>query len=47
MYPADGEVILIDKDLYWTSFDVVRKVKNVLCSKYGLNKIKGWTCRYS
>ena len=39
-YPETGEVILIDKDLYWTSFDVVRKVKNVLCNKHGLKKLK-------
>ena len=39
-YPAEGEVILIDKDLYWTSFDVVRKVKNVIRSNYRLKKIK-------
>jgi tRNA pseudouridine55 synthase len=25
-----GQVILIDKELYWTSFDVVRKVRSVL-----------------
>ncbi len=39
-YPAEGEVILIDKDLYWTSFDVVRKIKNVLCNTHGLKKLK-------
>ncbi len=39
-YPTEGEIILIDKDLYWTSFDVVNKVKNVLCSKYGQKKLK-------
>ncbi len=39
-YPEEGEIILIDKDLYWTSFDVVSKVKNVLCSNYGLKKLK-------
>ena len=27
---AAGEVILIDKPLHWTSFDVVRKVRNTL-----------------
>ncbi len=39
-YPEEGELILIDKDLNWTSFDVVRKVKNVLCGHYGLKKLK-------
>ena len=26
----EGEVLLIDKDLDWTSFDAVRKVKNLI-----------------
>jgi tRNA pseudouridine55 synthase len=26
----DGQVILIDKDLHWTSFDAVRKIRNSL-----------------
>lgn len=39
-YPESGEVILIDKDLNWTSFNVVKKVKVVLSNKYGLKKLK-------
>ena len=39
-YPERGEVILIDKDLEWTSFNVVKKVKVVLLNKYGLKKLK-------
>jgi len=39
-YPEAGEVILIDKDLNWTSFNVVKKVKVVLLNKYGLRKLK-------
>ncbi len=27
---AEGKVILIDKPLHWTSFDVVRKLRNIL-----------------
>ena len=27
---AEGEVLLIDKPLTWTSFDVVKKVRNIL-----------------
>lgn len=27
---ADGEVILIDKDYHWTSFDVIRKIRNTV-----------------
>ena len=27
---ADGEVLLIDKPLKWTSFDVVRKIRNLI-----------------
>ncbi len=39
-YPEEGEMFLIDKELYWTSFDVVSKVKNVLRGTYGLRKLK-------
>lgn len=39
-YPENGEVILIDKDLKWTSFNVVKKIKVVLSNKYGLKKLK-------
>src|SRR5436305_11625328 len=28
-----GQVLLIDKPLYWTSFDVVRKIRNLLRTK--------------
>jgi len=35
-----GKVILLNKPLYWTSFDLVRKVKSVLRSKLDLKKIK-------
>jgi tRNA pseudouridine55 synthase len=39
-YSEEGELILIDKELYWTSFDIVRKIKNVLCNKYKIKKLK-------
>lgn len=35
-----GEVLLFDKPLYWTSFDLVSKVRNMLKKKLGLRKIK-------
>ena len=35
-----GEVILFNKPLYWTSFDLVKKVKNLIRNAYGLKKIK-------
>lgn len=35
-----GQVLLIDKPLGWTSFDVVKKIKNLIRSKYKLKKIK-------
>lgn len=35
----EGEVILIDKPLDWTSFDVVNKIKFALKKKYGQIKI--------
>jgi tRNA pseudouridine55 synthase len=36
---AQGEVLLIDKPLKWTSFDVVNKVRNALKKKYGKIKV--------
>jgi len=36
---AQGEVLLIDKPLRWTSFDVVNKVRNALKKKYGKIKV--------
>src|SRR5690554_5021106 len=36
----EGEVLLIDKELHWTSFDVIRKIKYLLKSKLGIKKIK-------
>jgi tRNA pseudouridine55 synthase len=36
---TEGEVILIDKPLDWTSFDVVNKIKFALKKKYGQIKI--------
>ena len=30
---ADGQVLLINKPLYWTSFDAVRKVRNLVRTK--------------
>ena len=35
-----GQILLIDKPFGWTSFDVVRKVKNLIRTKYSLKKIK-------
>lgn len=39
-YPETGELILIDKELFWTSFDVVNKIKIVLSKKYQVKKLK-------
>ncbi len=36
----EGQVLLIDKPLQWTSFDAVKKIKNALRKKYQLKKIK-------
>jgi len=36
----NGQVILIDKDLNWTSFDVVNKLRNSLRTMLGIKKIK-------
>ncbi len=38
-FPA-GEVLLFNKELNWTSFDVVNKVRYNLCQKLGIKKLK-------
>lgn len=35
-----GEVLLFDKDLEWTSFDLVQRVRNALCRALGIKKLK-------
>ena len=35
-----GQVLLIDKPLGWSSFDVVKKIKTLIRTKYKLKKIK-------
>ncbi|MGD9557792.1 MAG: tRNA pseudouridine(55) synthase TruB [Mangrovibacterium sp.] len=35
-----GEVLLFDKELDWTSFDLVQKVRNHLCRALGIKKLK-------
>lgn len=35
-----GQIILIDKPLTWTSFDVVKKVKWLIRNQYNIKKIK-------
>ncbi len=35
-----GEILLFDKDLDWTSFDLVRKLRNFLCRRTGVKKLK-------
>lgn len=36
----NGEVLLFNKNLYWTSFDLVSKVRNALYRKTGVKKLK-------
>lgn len=36
----DGQLLLIDKPLHWTSFQAVNKIKWLLKTKWGLKKIK-------
>ena len=36
---AKGEVLLVDKPLRWTSFDVVNKIRNALKKQYGKIKV--------
>jgi tRNA pseudouridine55 synthase len=35
-----GEILLFDKELEWTSFDVVNRVRYILCRKMGIKKMK-------
>jgi len=35
-----GQVVLIDKPLWWTSFDVVRKCRNVITHRLKVKKLK-------
>ncbi|HJZ41989.1 MAG TPA: tRNA pseudouridine(55) synthase TruB [Bacteroidales bacterium] len=37
---AQGKVLLFNKPLYWTSFDLVSKVRNILKSRLHLKKLK-------
>lgn len=36
----DGQILLVNKPLGWTSFDVVKKVRNVISRETGIKKIK-------
>ncbi len=36
----EGEVLLFDKPLYWTSFDLVNKVRIMIRSELGIKKLK-------
>ncbi len=36
----EGAVLLIDKPRDWSSFDAVKKIRNLLLNKLGVNKIK-------
>jgi len=35
-----GQVVLIDKPLWWTSFDVVRKCRNIITQRLKVKKLK-------
>ena len=35
-----GEILLINKEINWTSFDVVKKIKNLLNKHYNIKKLK-------
>lgn len=35
-----GEILLLDKPLGWTSFDVVNRVRRLLCRSLGVKKLK-------
>jgi tRNA pseudouridine55 synthase len=35
-----GEVLLFDKDINWTSFDLVQRIRNTICKRLGIKKLK-------
>ena len=35
-----NDIILIDKPIKWTSFDVIKRIRGLIKKKYGLNKLK-------
>ncbi len=40
VFPEEGKVVMIDKEIGWTSFNVVKKIKWILLHKYKLRKLK-------
>ena len=36
----DGEILLIDKPLGWTSFDACKRLRSALCRRMGVKKVK-------
>lgn len=36
----NGHIVLVDKPLWWTSFDVVHKCRNLITQKLGIKKLK-------
>ena len=39
-----GEVLIIDKPLEWTSFDVVKRLRSTLTRRLGIKKFKAAYC---
>jgi tRNA pseudouridine55 synthase len=37
---VEGAVLLVDKPVDWSSFDIVRKVRNLISKKLGIKKLK-------
>jgi len=35
-----GVMLLIDKPVDWSSFDIVKKIRNLICKKLGIKKLK-------
>ena len=36
----EGEILCFDKPYRWTSFDVVGRIRRLLCRKMGIKKLK-------
>jgi tRNA pseudouridine55 synthase len=39
-YFEEGQILTFDKPVYWTSFDMVNKIRIMIRSKFGIRKIK-------
>ena len=36
----EGKILLLNKEIGWTSFDIVKKIKNLIKERFNIKKIK-------